>query len=342
MKKINRNLRWPATDIFRKTLYETPYDKTCKQIFEKCHIYALEDLTFHEKIMRAYNEAVNQIFPDFRKLVQVYKDSPDKYACVEISDIVPGIKTCKMFLHLIDEKSTLGEGLSIAIPGIIDNGLYSNEAQPLFVKNGDGFDVASIIVGIPAKPLNKLLGNEFYIGVIKHEIMHNMLSLVSERLGVDAGRAWWVTNEIANELKCQFPTYSELTLNLDKHGTNIPNEKLIYLIAACIYYLDVQEYSAWLQSFYTEAKARGLDNIQTNESYSIFLILYKLLVKYKSQLNNLTFPPEVFDLILFYLKETFHIKSNKISIKNLVNYWIRRSGSYLKKCQDIHKKLIAK
>lgn len=102
--------------------------------------------------------------------------------------------------------------------------------------------------------------------------MHSFLSLVSEQLGINAGLAYWVASEISKLYGVEFSTYHELK-NLLANNTLDKDKILGITVDGCIYYFDMQETNAWLQSFAYETEANPNKLITLKESYMVFKIL---------------------------------------------------------------------
>lgn len=109
-----------------------------------------------------------------------------------------------------------------------------------------------------------------------------------------------------------------------------------------IYYLDGAEFGAFIDTFNNvdiNNIENGIKDIMENEIYVMFYVIHKTLISnieyfYKFNIDYNIPTDDVFYTFKEYLKETYPKKS----VRDLVNFWVKRSKAACVKCEKIHEK----
>lgn len=142
-------------------------------------------------------------------------------------------------LYITINTDVIGEDcINITNPDVAS--LYHTQDSLYSIKNNK-LTAASIILETDSNILKS--GNiEKYVKIIQHEIMHIMHEHICVDLNANAGYGYVIA-----ELICKYFCTIEFPLAENILHTDLSYKSDLYMIiAACFYYLNSSEYSAWL------------------------------------------------------------------------------------------------
>lgn len=286
----------------RKLYYEffgeptTPYRKIQKYLNETLHVFNRDNEYYNTEIKKCYNNCITDLYSNYNKNYKIFRNSSNYYVQYIIDDIFPKIKQCQILIGI--DKNNYDEDLinavNIAFP--VDTNIEGLliPLHKLYKENKQEIELCTIIITLPNLGYKKLYNNDKYISTIQHELMHIFHQIIKEKLSVNAGDAYYYASLLCQEYNLNFPNAFGLDGLCEKD--QLEKKYQAYLIAACIYYLDKSEQSAWIQSFNSYDKQilknfTNNHNLLMRDPYKIYYSIYTLLNNYTNSLykfnNNL-------------------------------------------------------
>ena len=325
------------------------YEILTNHLNEKYHVFNNDD-----NYDNAIREAINNCISNKGRKVKINNVT---YIKTKINYNFITISTIKLYINF--HTGTIQDCYNLAYPDA--NKDFKDPFYPVYkdhiekipkiingkiqYKNIKVIDTISIVCEV-----NQNTSVDECLTMIRHELIHVLHEIRKSIINVRAGHAYYYANLICQYNNINFPDTTELKkLNAE----NITQQQLIQIFAGSLYYLDTSEYSAWLDCYYTQCKSymqylykkgnKVNDNfINTTLTYpdawqNVFVI-NKILVRYKSEIQQLINQAE-FKIILKDFYKDSEIKA-QLNVKTLIEHYLKRSMSFLKKCKMINYNLI--
>ena len=224
--------------------FNAPVSRTCL-IQEAMHVYRSDDLSY-EKIIK---KGILALFKNIRagNLVQVFKNDKTLYATTDITLNIVTSKTISLYMNVVNYgplSNNICDAVNISQPTFgYEKDDIVDEQYPLCTENKASI-IFTVSPDVPAKN-NKTC----VLKAAKHELMHIYHDQL--KLNTLAGDAMWYCEQILRIHQLSFPNESDIHMLLYK--SSLTSLDYVLLLAACMYYTDKSESSAFMETFNVES-----------------------------------------------------------------------------------------
>lgn len=313
---------------------------------ESRHVFQKENDEYIKQLKNAISKCKEKLLDPNYKTEKVLTEFPNtEYVVQPLSHFkfINGINIINVYLGICNESDIKFNGVDAINITYLDEAGYVFDPNKIYNKSTDGENV-SVIITISEDLVEDI---EKLYQSLSHEIIHIMNNTKNTNTSIHSGVAYDTAKEFCNAIDIEFPIPENIA-KLYKDGLN--TNELLTAIAACMYYLDASEFSAWLDTFarYNECsiKAHFASHItpacladHNNYIFKIYQTLQFILRRYKDKLEKLLLTNDPFAFYLNPFEIYMEICHPNVKIKNvgkLLQHWQRRTTTFMDKAYIIH------
>lgn len=190
----------------------------------------------------------------------------------------------------------------------------------------------------------KINGNDYFWGIVRHELLHLLHKTLSEDIAEKVGRGFAYAMAMSNYYDMGGVADPTASTEILKTPRKFGPFRLTYILANLFYLMESGEQQAWLQSFNSRDycfldQDLSFDYTDAYE-YQVYEKLYTLLIKYCKEVSVpwKMVPDYINQLIIDYFKfsKNITLDANYDLTVYIEHYWKPQLEKQLKKMQRIH------